>query len=197
MHSQIYIIAGGAASFLILFWVDYFDIKKLRLPKILTWIFGLTSLSFFHVLAVYFSDKINYSLFLKSAGWLFFILFFMLLLYSVFIELYILKKLGYATGNGELVSTGTYAMCRHPGIIWYVLMLISLFFATGARSLLWAIPVWGGMDFLYALIQDIYFFPKIFGEDYLNYKKSTPMIMPTLSSIKACLAGYKKLLKSY
>lgn len=184
----------GILGFLILYGVDYFDLKKKRLLKFFTWILGIMLLLISHLQIVLTSKIIIFPEFLKSIGIVLSVIFFILLLYSVFIEISVLGRKGCAVSSSGLIRSGTYALSRHPGVLWYIMTLIFLFIATGAKYLLYAIPVWSIMDILYAILQDLYFFPRLFGEEYDDYKKSTPMILPSFKSIRSCILSYRKIL---
>jgi protein-S-isoprenylcysteine O-methyltransferase Ste14 len=114
-------------------------------------------------------------------------LFTILLVYSILIEIPF-RRTYLQKGAGDiLVTTGTYALTRHPGVLWLAVCLIGMFLATGTRLLIIAIPVWVIIDTLYVLIQDRYYFPRQFGKAYDDYKMTVPMLIPTLKSIRRCL----------
>ena len=102
-----------------------------------------------------------------------------LLIYSLFIEI--------SPTASELTTTGTYALVRHPGVLWFALLLLSVFLLTGSRLLLIAVPVWVGMDILYIIVQERWFFPRMFGSAYTDYQRKVPMLIPTGTSIRECL----------
>jgi len=81
-------------------------------------------------------------------------------------------------------TRGMYALCRHPGVLWYSLMFVSL--ALMLRSSLaaagCALLIAG--DVAYMLFQDAWSFPRIFC-DYDAYRRSVPLFLPTRASIRA------------
>ncbi len=85
----------------------------------------------------------------------------------------------------QLITTGTYALTRHPGVLWFAVILIGLVIANRSLALLIAAPVWLGLDVLYVWLQDRYFFPKQF-PDYGRYREQTPMLIPTVHSTRRC-----------
>jgi len=92
-----------------------------------------------------------------------------------------------APGVGDrLIRTGTYALVRHPGVLWYALLLVSLIFVSKSKLLLVASPIWLAMDIVHVIIQEKFFFGKMF-EDYEHYRRETPMLIPSRRSISACL----------
>ena len=66
----------------------------------------------------------------------------LLLLFSMFLELPFAATYQGRTDIPRLVTTGTYALVRHPTVPWYVLMLGSLLLLTRSELLLVALPVW-------------------------------------------------------
>jgi len=91
-----------------------------------------------------------------------------------------------ATDDATLVTTGTYALCRHPGVLWFGPFLLGLALLSGSVTLLWATSLWWGLDFAYAWLQDRYLFPRQF-PGYTRYQRTTPMFLPTRASLRRCL----------
>lgn len=110
-----------------------------------------------------------------------------LLAYSLGIELSFRRTYLTAEAPGQLVTTGTYALTRHPGVLWLGLWLLGLALVSRSRVLLLAGPLWLATDIFYVWLQDRYFFPRQF-PDYGRYQSQTPMLWPTRASIKRCLA---------
>jgi protein-S-isoprenylcysteine O-methyltransferase Ste14 len=110
-----------------------------------------------------------------------------LLIYSLFLELPFVKTYGGAKYSSDLVDTGTYALCRHPGVLWFGLMFFFYFLATGAVLMIPAGIIWTGLDVVHVYIEDRYFFPRMFS-DYKIYSESTPMLIPNRESIRRCIA---------
>jgi len=189
-------IVVGVLGFLILYLVDYFDLRKKRIFKTITWLVGFSILLVSHIQVIFKTESYIFSNSLRVVGVVLSIIFFNLLLYSVFVEIPILRKRGFTINKKGLIVDGTYALSRHPGISWYILTLISLFLFSGSKSLLVAIPLWVLTDILYAVVQDKFLFPKLFGEDYNYYKIKTPMFIPNLQGIKSCISTYGKLLNA-
>lgn len=109
------------------------------------------------------------------------IIFFMgVLMYSIVIEVGV--KTYQADPEHRLVTTGTYALVRHPGVIWLLIifLLTALYYAN--LYLLAAGLVWTAINICYVIIQEKMILEKIFTE-YNRYKKETPMIIPSFKSI--------------
>ena len=98
---------------------------------------------------------------------------------------------GYLGPRGVLVTTGTYALVRHPGVLWHLGLLAGLSALSGSLTLVGAIPVWVGANILYTWIQDRHFLPRVYGEAYERYRRAVPMLIPTRRSIAACMSGVR------
>ena len=88
----------------------------------------------------------------------------------------------YVKGNGnQLIDTGVYALCRHPGVWGFFFMYLFAFAASGKWNVLFACVLWTGMDIIHVWVQDKYFFPKTL-PGYQEYQKSTPFLLFTRES---------------
>ncbi len=118
-------------------------------------------------------------------GWFLLPVSLFLLAYSLFIEIPFVDTYAQTGVGDKLVTTGTYALTRHPGVLWYGLFLVALLLVTRSQILVIAAPIWFLMDLLWVLLQDKYFFVLMF-KDYRQYQKQTPMLLPNRLSIKHC-----------
>ncbi len=113
------------------------------------------------------------------------LLFFILVIYSVFIEvgIFALRK-----QSSKLVTSGTYALVRHPGVLWLFLayLFLSLYFER--PWLLIASFIWTIVNALYVFTQEHWILPKLF-HDYEIYKQKTPMLIPNKGSLKRFLTS--------
>jgi len=177
----------GAISFFIVIWVDVAAIKKINWLKPLLWI---TSITVF-LLAVdsALSDSVRYAAAptVHIAGWALVALSLVLLCYSLFFEIPFLAAYVRTGQPARVVSRGTYALCRHPGVLWFAGVMAGLLLAHPTRSLLFCAPIWLGLDTLYAYLQERLFFVRMFGTEYVSYQRSVPMLIPTLTSVRECL----------
>ena len=105
--------------------------------------------------------------------------------YSLLIEIPVQSTYVAPNASSQLVTTGTYALCRHPGVLWFGLFLLGLLITNRSLALLIAALVWFGLDILYVWLQDRYFFPRQF-PDYPAYRKQAPMLIPTRGSMRRC-----------
>ncbi|MBI4282952.1 MAG: hypothetical protein HY663_00615 [Chloroflexi bacterium] len=121
----------------------------------------------------------------SKAAWLFFGVFALLFFYSASLELILRQKVGDGKGR-RLVTTGTYALTRHPSAIWSILAIGFLILATRSVYLLWAWPVWTVMELVWVWLQDRFFLPSMY-PGYSQYRQKTPMLVPTQESLKEFL----------
>lgn len=120
-----------------------------------------------------------------GVGWFLLVVSVPLMTYSIFIEIPLVNARAREGSGDGLITTGTYALTRHPGVLWYGLFLISLLLVARAKVLLVAAPIWFLLDVLWVVLQDRYLFILTFKE-YPRYQKETPMLIPNRLSIKRC-----------
>ena len=181
MYPTLYLITGVIGFILLLI----FDVLSLSKKNILKYVFGISG--FFMIFGSSVLIIKNYSYFLQiDNSYRFISLFFalasfILLIYSVFIE--VGKKTYVLENEHFLVTNGTYALTRHPGVLW--MLLLYIFGAIFFQNLLaiYAALIWTLANIVYVSIQERFIFHKIF-EDYDKYRESTPMILPNIESIE-------------
>ncbi len=109
-----------------------------------------------------------------------------LLVLSVLIEPSLARN---AAGHpGSLYTKGTYALVRHPGVHWFLLLHTLLAIACASRLLMIAIPFWTAANVALAVTQDRVLFPKLFGDAYRLYWRQVPFLLPTRHSLSACFS---------
>ena len=118
------------------------------------------------------------------------VVFCIILFYTLFFALPYDTTYKSAGNKSPLITDGVYALCRHPGILWFCGIYFCLWQALGGRLLFWAMLVFSALNFLYAVMQDRWVFPKQF-EGYLNYQAQTPFLIPTLRSIRCCVKTFR------
>jgi hypothetical protein len=119
-------------------------------------------------------------------------LFFFLTAFSLFGALPFKKT--YADTNetkSALTDTGMYALCRHPGVLWFFLGFLFLSFASGKALLYLACILWTFLDILHVFTQDVFFFPATI-EGYGAYQKTTPFLIPNRKSLRKCVSDFRK-----
>ena len=118
------------------------------------------------------------------------ILFLGLLIYTLFFalpfeETYVMQN-AHKTYDKKM-----YALCRHPGVLWFAGFYICLWLVFGGKPLL-VMAVWFSfLNFCYVILQDHYTFPRIFS-DYAEYQKRVPFLIPNGKSLKRCLETFKE-----
>ena len=118
-------------------------------------------------------------------AWLSTGVFVLLFIYSVFIEISVHSwLLGF--GKRQVVKTGSYAMCRHPGNIWLMFVMASLALATRSLWLSVTLPIWIAMDLVWVWIQEKFCFPELL-PGYESYKREVPMLIPTWKSTRQAI----------
>ena len=182
-----YILIGCLAFILFLI----FDLNKLnRYYKHLnlSFILGLSLLLFCTIALLVIDDK-NWVLpFLKiGAGFIAF-LSLLMLIYTLFGAMPF-KQTYIETKRNTVIRTGMYALCRHPGVLWFFLFYLFLGLAAGSKLILVAALVWTSLDIIYVYIQDRWIFPGTL-EDYDLYQKNVPFLIPDSASVKNCIHYY-------
>lgn len=114
------------------------------------------------------------------------LVFLILLIYTLFFALPFNET--YVQGNAtpKVCQRGLYALCRHPGVLWFMGFYLFLWLTLKIPLLLLAGIVFSACNFVYIIFQDHWTFPQLFA-DYNDYKKHTPFIIPNFKSIKRCL----------
>ena len=131
-------------------------------------------------------DKIALPVPISLIGWVGVVVFAGLFVYSALIELYLHGTSVTSESKLSLVTTGTYALTRHPAFLWCSLFLVCLLLATRSRLLIIAAPLWILADGLYVWFEEKVYFERMF-EGYQEYKRHTPMLLPTLRSARRFL----------
>jgi len=179
-------IALGSLGFLILHFFDIVSLKRVACAKPCMWILGSGLLVYSLVMLCPGTDKLLLPSWSTWLGWALLSISLLLLMYSLFINLPF-RKTYVASGVGdELITTGLYALVRHPGVHWFIVLMLSLVLVSRSKLLLIALPIWILLDILLVVIQDRFFLGRMF-PGYENYRQETPMLLPNRKSISACI----------
>ena len=127
---------------------------------------------------------------LQVVGWVLFPISVFLLIFSLFLELPFSATYRAHTDRPKLVTTGTYALVRHPTVPWYVLVLTSLLLITRSQLLLAALPVWVLLDVGWVVLQERLHLTRVFPE-YATYQRTTPMLIPNRRSVPAFIRSLR------
>lgn len=80
--------------------------------------------------------------------------------------------------------SGVYALCRHPGVLWFAGLYLCLWAALGVP--LWAGAAFTGMNVLLVMFEDRWVFPTVL-DGYRDYQRVTPFLIPNSESVRACV----------
>jgi protein-S-isoprenylcysteine O-methyltransferase Ste14 len=181
-------VALGTLGFLVIHLFDFVSLKRLPGLKPVVWLGGSGLLAYAIVMACLVSDRLMLPVWSMWLGWLLLAGSLVWLLVSLFVNLPF-KKTYLSSGVGDrLVKTGLYALVRHPGVYGFVLVMLALFLVSGSSLVLVAAPVWILLDILLVVIQDRFFFPRMF-PGYEDYQQETPMLVPNRRSLSAFMNG--------
>ena len=108
-----------------------------------------------------------------------------LLVYTLFFALPV-KDAYQSQGEVRTVCTaGVYALCRHPGVLWFAGLYLCLWAATGLSAL--SAVLYCGLNVALVWFEDRYVFPaRLAGYD--EYRRTTPFLIPNGASIGRCCA---------
>ncbi len=186
---MIYIVIG-IFGFLILHLFDIVSLKRIPGAKPGIWILGSGLLAYSVIMMSLTPDKLPLPMWFTWLGWGLLSISLFLLTYSLFINLPF-RKTYIATSVGDkLVTTGLYALVRYPWIHSFALILLSLILISRSSLLLIASPILILLNILLAVIQDKFFFDRMFA-GYDQYRKETPMLLPNRKSISTCIRTIK------
>jgi protein-S-isoprenylcysteine O-methyltransferase Ste14 len=187
---MIYIVLGGL-GFLVIHLLDIVSIRRIPRIKLFTWLAGNGLVVFSIIMLCLFPDKLALPLWTTWLGCVLLPVSLFMLIYSLFISLPF-GKTYVATGVGnKLVTSGFYALVRHPWVHWLGLLLVALILISRSSLMLIAAPIWFLLDIVLVAIQDRFFFSRMFA-GYDNYRRQTPMLIPNRRSISAFINSLKQ-----
>lgn len=107
--------------------------------------------------------------------------FLLLLLYALFGSFSVSDAYVRQDSGRSVYDKGFYALCRHPGVLFFAGLYLSLHYAL---ALPWAdAALYTALDLLLAAAEDKWLFPRCIG-GYEEYKTRVPFLIPTASGIK-------------
>lgn len=178
----------GCLSFVLFFLGDINDLRWKNKALSLCFPFG-----FLMLIAVYFFLVIKNALPVFTPLSILFaglaILFLLLTIHSLFLAIPFAASYAYPGQLRPVHTRGVYALCRHPGVLFFIPMNIILFAAFGFP--VYAAFVYCVLNILLVLFEDIIVFPKLLS-GYDLYKKSTPFLIPNGESIRRFTAPRSK-----
>jgi len=120
--------------------------------------------------------------------WLFAVAGALEMIYALFFALEF-KKTYVSADNEQLVDTGLYALCRHPGVWGFAILAFSLGMALGSPIVLSTAFVWTLLDILRVYIQDNWFFMRTI-PGYAEYKQRTPFLLFGVKELRKCVESF-------
>jgi len=184
-------VAIGCLGFLTVHLFDIVSLKRLPGAKPLTWILGSGLLSYALVMACLRSDRLLLPTWSTWLGWVLLAISLLLVIYSLFINLPFRKTYVATDVADKLITTGLYALVRHPGVLCFILFIFSLVLVSRSSLLLMAAPIFILLDIVLGLVQDKFFFGRMF-EGYDGYRQETPMLVPNRQSINAFINSLRQ-----
>ncbi|MBE3092135.1 MAG: isoprenylcysteine carboxylmethyltransferase family protein [Candidatus Hydromicrobium sp.] len=103
------------------------------------------------------------------------------LIFRIYPMLY-LKIHKTTTNLGEVkkvVDTGPYRIMRHPQYFAGIILMLGWFLIWGAIYCLYLLPLFIFLIFVQAFVEEKYILEKEFGKEYIEYKKTVKMFLPT------------------
>ncbi len=102
--------------------------------------------------------------------------------YSIMVEIPFRKGWVDEGHTDQIVTDGTYALARHPGVIWFTVALLTSAVAARSRRLLLAAPFMVAGDVMHVAFQERVVLVEVFGDAYRAYQRTTPFLVPTPAS---------------
>ena len=184
-------IAIGTLGFLTIHLFDFVSLRRVPGIKTFTWILGNGLLAYSLVMVCLTPDKLPLPAWATWVGWGLLSISLTLLIYSLFINLPF-RKTYIDTGVGNnLITSGLYALVRHPGVHWFALLVLSLILVSMSSWLLIVAPIFILLDIVLVIIQDKFVFCRMF-DGYESYQQETPMLIPNRQSINAFMHSLKQ-----
>lgn len=112
-------------------------------------------------------------------------LFAMMLLWALFFSLPFSRT--YVKGLGcAVVDTGLYALCRHPGVLFFGGLYLCVWLISGRDVMLLCALCMTACDILHVWVQDRRYFPKTIA-GYDDYRQRVPFLIPNAASVRRCI----------
>jgi protein-S-isoprenylcysteine O-methyltransferase Ste14 len=113
-----------------------------------------------------------------------------LLVHSLFFALPFEKTYIHDGAERKVHTEGVYALCRHPGVLWFIGLYASLYFMVKEPLMLAESLVLCFWNVIYIVFQDRWTFPRTF-HDYGDYADAAPFLIPNKSSIRRFICAIR------
>ena len=113
-----------------------------------------------------------------------------LLIYTLFFAIPFDETYVQESQSRKACTDKIYALCRHPGVLWLAVVLgICAVYKWNRATVQYALLV-TLCNIGYVIYQDLLIFPETF-ENYREYQKHTPFLIPNRRSIQKCIKDYQ------
>ena len=180
----------GIVGFLLGYSTELPAMKKLGGLKLAVWLASFGLLIGAMAMVCLDSSRLIVPAWLTFVGWIFLPLASLMMLYTLVIELPFRRTFAGSRMSTDLVTTGTYALVRHPTVLWYALILGSALLATRSSVLLVAMPIWVAMDVVWVLLQEKFSLARNF-PNYAAYAQTTPLLVPNRRSLANFMNSFR------
>jgi protein-S-isoprenylcysteine O-methyltransferase Ste14 len=186
----------GLLSFVFLAGADWATYKEIRYLKAVLWVSVIPLSLYATVMAWVDTARFAFPEVLSMLAWFPLVVFFALFLYSLYFEIPFRKTYVGREQPKRVVTGGTYTLTRHPAFIWFIIWIVSSVLASRSVTLLVAAPVWITAYIVCMCIEDKLTSRGHFAEEYREYQRETPMLIPTRRSIRRFAVNSKHLFRS-
>jgi protein-S-isoprenylcysteine O-methyltransferase Ste14 len=107
----------------------------------------------------------------------------LLLIYTLFFAFSAADAYASPGKRRRVCVTGVYAICRHPGVLWLLGLMLCLH--AGGGLPLSAVAAYTALNILLVLFEDRLVFPRLL-DGYEEYRRTTPFLLPTPRSMYRC-----------
>ena len=182
----------GVVGVVVVHFCDLVAIRRLPVVKPFTWLLGGGLIVYVMVGASGWKHKLPLPAWSTAIGWALLAISALLVAYALFVNLPFYKTYVARGFSERLITTGFYALTRHPGVLWTVLLIVSLVLVSKSVLVLATAPLFIFLDILMVTIQDRFYFGRMFA-GYDRYRRDTPMLIPTSKSIRTFVASLRRI----
>ena len=168
----------GSLGFLLYLLCDYFYYKNSWsvLLSIFYYISSVTIFISIFLLAMY-SNRFYLSFYLIIISGILTLIFLFLLIKTLLFET------DFSGKSTNLVTSGSYLISRHPGVLYLILLMFFLIFFSRSILLIYSFFVFSFLNLIIAYLEDIIFLPEKY-KDYNEFKKHTPFLIPKVNNLQ-------------
>lgn len=105
------------------------------------------------------------------------IAFLLLTLHALFFAIPARASYGGPGRRRPAATSGVYGLCRHPGVLFFIPLMLCLWLSLGLPP--YCAAAWSALNVLLARYEDIVVFPELL-EGYDEYKTATPFLIPRI-----------------